>query len=38
MKLIAMIPLSEVVNDTVYDPGFVLVKSQGFLKVYKVIR
>ena len=40
MKLIYTIPLHKVASEalTVNHPGFLLVVSQGYLKVYKIVK
>lgn len=38
MKLIAMIPLSDVVSLPECEPCFTFVMSQGYLKIYKSVR
>jgi hypothetical protein len=38
MKLVLVIPLDKVVNLNIKEPGYTLVISQGFLKVYKQVK
>lgn len=38
MRLIAMIPLEDVVTYDIIEPGYTFVISQGFLKIYKQVK